>query len=71
MLYFDEGQYEQTEWKELYDPDIACLFGYDALPPQIWRFNELAKRDVMEACGVIDKYDDENSKIAAFASLNF
>ena len=25
----------------------------------------------METCGVIDKYDDENSRIANFASLNF
>ena len=25
----------------------------------------------MEACEVIDKYDDENSRIATFAGLNF
>jgi hypothetical protein len=25
----------------------------------------------MEACGVIDKYDDENTKISIFSNLNF
>lgn len=32
MLHFDECEHDQTQWKELYDPDIAHLFGYDALP---------------------------------------
>jgi len=25
----------------------------------------------MEACGIIDRYEDENSKIAIFSNLNF
>jgi len=48
VLNFDESEDDPKAWRELYDPDIDQLFGNDALPNQIWRFNELAKRDVLE-----------------------
>lgn len=66
-LYFDECEGDQKSWKELYDPDIDDLFGNDALPYQIWRFNQFAKREVMESIGVIDRYEDENARIAQFS----
>ena len=71
FLNFDELPGDPNQWYDLFDPDIDNLIGNDALPPQIWKFNEFAKREVMEACGVIDRIDDENTKITAFSNLNF
>ena len=71
LLNFDELPEEPNQWIDLFDPDIDHLFGNDALPTQIWRFNDFAKRDVMENCGVIARLEDENSRIAAFSNLNF
>jgi hypothetical protein len=71
ILNFDELQEDAKAWTELFDPDIAHLFGNEALPNQIWRFNEFAKREVMESCGVIDRVEDENTKISIFSGLNF
>jgi hypothetical protein len=37
LLSFDESLVDAKSWKELYDPDINQIIGYDGLPPQIWR----------------------------------
>lgn len=55
----------------MYDPDINHYLGNDALPPLIFRIKDLHKRDVLEACGVINGDDDVNSRIAAFSSLPY
>ena len=71
FLNFDELPGDPNQWYDLFDPDVDNIIGNDCLPPQIWRFNEFAKREVMENCGVIDRIDDENTKITAFSNLNF
>lgn len=72
ILKFDETDNPSPkDWMEMYDPDIDKIIGNDSLPSQIWRPADLQKRPVMEACGVIDRNLDENSRIAAFSNLQF
>ena len=67
----EQERQRQREWKELYDPDINKLIGIDGLPKEIWRIQDLQKRQLLEQCGVIDPDQDENSKKAAFQNLQF